>query len=415
MHLRLFVTIVLSLVLGTATLAHAGPPTLKIAMIDPLSGPFALAGEGNAALLQAMVEEVNAKGGVLGGTRLELITLDGKGTPQDSALALQAAIDQGARIVIQAASSSVASALLEGVTKHNTRNPDRTILYLNHGAIDPVFTEARCSFWHFRFDSHGHMKMEAVTETIAADRKVKRVYLINQDYTWGQLVSRDAKEMLTRKRPDIQVVGDDLHPLGKIKDFSPYVSKIRASGADTVITGNWGPDLALLIRAGRELGLDVRYYALYAYLDGAPSAIGAAGVDHVKTLTQWHANVANNTLEDFANRFKARFKRDYIWLPGRLAVLMLVKAIEQARSTEPAKIALALEGMRFAGPTGEVWMRADDHQIFQPLYVATFSRAGTEGVRYDLENTGFGWRTERRIEAAETIVPTPCRMERPAP
>jgi branched-chain amino acid transport system substrate-binding protein len=210
-------------------------------------------------------------------------------------------------------------------------------------------------------------------------------------------------------------VGDDLHPLGKIKDFSPYVSKIRASGADTVITGNWGPDLSLLIKAGRELGLDVRYYAPYAYLDGTPSAIGAAGADRVKTLTQWHANVAGNTLEDFANRFKARFKRDFMWLPGRLAVLMLVKAIEQAGSTEPAKIALALEGMRFAGPTGEVWMRADDHQLFQPLYLATFSRAGTNGVRYDLENTGFGWRTDRRFESADTVVPTTCRMERPAP
>lgn len=415
MHLRLLVTALLAILAIMAPIARAASPALKIAMIDPLSGPFALAGEANAALLQTMVEEINAKGGVLGGTRLELITLDGKGTPQDSALALQAAIDQGARVVIQAASSSVASALLEGVNKHNARNPDRTVLYLNHGAIDPVFTESRCSFWHFRFDSHGHMKLEAVTETIAADRKVKRVYLINQDYTWGQLVSRDAKEMLARKRPDIQVVGDDLHPLGKVKDFSPYVSKIRASGADTVITGNWGPDLSLLIRAGRELGLDVRYYAPYAYLDGAPSAIGAAGVDRVKTLTQWHANVAGNTLEEFANRFKARFKRDYIWLPGRLAMLMLVRAIEQARSTEPAKIALALEGMRFAGPTGEVWMRADDHQIFQPLYVAIFSRAGADGVRYDLENTGFGWRTERRIEATETIVPTTCRMERPAP
>ena len=59
--------------------------------------------------------------------------------------------------------------------------------------------------------------------------------------------------MLAAKRPDIEIVGDELHPLFKVSDFSPYIAKIKASGADTVITGNWGPDFALLLKAAAEV------------------------------------------------------------------------------------------------------------------------------------------------------------------
>ena len=95
------------------------------------------------------------------------------------------------------------------------------------------------------------MKMEALTTYIKDRPDVKKVYLINQNYSLGQQVSRAAKEMLARKRPDVKIVGDDLHPIGQVKDFSPYIAKIKQSGADTVITGNWGPDLALLIKAAK--------------------------------------------------------------------------------------------------------------------------------------------------------------------
>ena len=91
--------------------------------------------------------------------------------------------------------------------------------------------------------------------------------------------------MLARKRPDVTIVGDDLHPLGKVKDFAPYAAKIKASGTDSVLTGNWGNDLSLLVKAGKEAGLLVEYYSLYAYIVGSPTAIGEAGAQHVRTLS----------------------------------------------------------------------------------------------------------------------------------
>jgi branched-chain amino acid transport system substrate-binding protein len=398
-----------------AVLAGTGAwaQSVRIAVIDPLSGPFANIGEYNLKHAQAAVEQINARGGVLGGQKLELVLFDSKNNPQEAGLVLQQAIDQDIRYVFQAAGSVVGGALLEAVGKHNARNPERPLLYLNHGAIEPSFTNERCSFWHFRFDSHQIMKIGAFTDAIARDKRVRKAYLINQDYSAGQIFARETRAMLARKRPDIEIVGDDLHPLGKVKDFAPYIAKIKAAGADAVLTNNWGNDIALLIKAAKDAGLNASWYAMYVYLTGTPAAIGDPGSSSVKTLMSWHANVADNQLEAYANAYKAKYKADWGWLPGYLALQMLARAIDQARSPDPLKVALALENMRYDGPTGQVWMRAEDHQLSQPLYVASFVRAGTGGVKYDVEGTGFGWKSEARIEAKDTVMPHTCRMQRP--
>jgi branched-chain amino acid transport system substrate-binding protein len=403
------------LALTTALLAGTGAwaQSVRIAVIDPLSGPFANIGEYNLKHAQAAVEQINAGGGVLNGQKLELVLFDSKNNPQEAGLVLQQAIDQDIRYVLQAAGSVVGGALLEAVGKHNARNPDRPLLYLNHGAIEPSFTNERCSFWHFRFDSHQIMKIGAFTDAIARDTRVRKAYLINQDYSAGQIFARETRAMLARKRPDIEIVGDDLHPLGKVKDFSPYIAKIKASGADAVLTNNWGNDIALLIKAAKDAGLNASWYAMYVYLTGTPAAIGDPGSSSVKTLMSWHANVADNQLEAYANAYKAKYKADWGWLPGYLALQMLARALDQARSADPLKVALALENMRYDGPTGQVWMRAEDHQLSQPLYVASFVRAGQGAVKYDVEGTGFGWKSEARIEAKDTLMPHTCRMRRP--
>jgi len=239
------------------------------------------------------------------------------------------------------------------------------------------------------------------------------VYLINQDYAYGQRISRVGKEMLGKKRPDIEIVGDELHPLGKIKDFAPYVAKIKASGADTVLTGNWGNDLALLIRAGREAGLQVTYYTLYANLNGMAKAISAAGRDSVKNVANWYVNDSGSQLEAFYLAYKRKYSEDWLFPPSKFAIDMFAHAVDVAGTIEPLKVARALEDMRFDAGTGEIWMRPDDHQIIQPLYVATLTRANGRDVKYDFEGTGLGWRVDMRVGSNETALPTTCKMERP--
>ena len=396
---------VASVFLGASGMAA---DTIKVAHIDPLSGPFALVGDSLSRLLQASMDDVNARGGVLNGTRLELVNFDTKGSPQESVLILKQIIDSGIHFISLGSGSHIAHAVIESINKHNSRNPDRAVLLLNLAAQDPLLTNEKCSFWHFRWEANTDMRVNALTDFIAKQKGTPTVYLINQDYAFGQAISRAAKEMLAAKRPDIKIVGDDLHPLGKVKDFAPYISKIKASGADTVLTGNWGPDLSLLIKASKDAGLDVVYYTLNANNVGVLGSIGKAGSDHIRQILTWHANVADNKLEKFANQYKKRFSEEWWNLP-KLQIDMLARAIDTAQSADPVKVAMALHGMRFQGETGEAWMRTDDHQLIVPQYIATFTKAGG-AVKYDAEGTGGGWKTDVRIEGKDMAMPTICKM-----
>lgn len=389
--------------------------TVKIGFLDPLSGPFANVGEHGAREALLAIEGVNAGGGVLGGAKFELVNFDSKSSPQEALIALKQMTDQGIRYFFQGNGSNVAIALSEAVAKHNARNPDKAILFLNYGAVDPSLTNDRCNFWHFRFDADVDMKMQAMTRYMAAQKGIKKVYLINQDYAFGQSVAKAARAMLNQKRPDIEIVGDDLHPLGKVKDFAPYISKIKASGADSVITGNWGNDLSLLVKAAKESGLKADFYTYYSGIVGSPTAIGQAGED-VRQVSMWHTNVGGPASDALTEAYRKRFpeaKDDFFFLSLKNGVEMLARAMNQSKSSDPLKVAKALEGMKHQGVTGEVELRADNHQLVQPLFISSFVKAGTKGVKYDVERTGMGFRTEGRIEAKDTVTPTTCQMQRP--
>jgi branched-chain amino acid transport system substrate-binding protein len=389
--------------------------TIKIGFLDPLSGPFANVGEHGAREALLAIEGVNAAGGVLGGSKFELESFDTKSSPQEALISLKQMTDQGIRFFFMGNGSNVAIALSDAVSKHNARNPEQSILFLNYGAVDPSLTNDKCSFWHFRFDADTDMKMQALTNYMAQQKSIKKVYLINQDYAFGQGVSRAAKAMLGQKRADVEIVGDDLHPVGKVKDFAPYISKIKASGADSVITGNWGNDLSLLIKAAKESGLKADFFTYYAGIVGSPTAIGQAGED-VRQVSMWHNNVGDAGSNALAEAYRKRFpdvKDDFFFLSLKNGIEMLAKAMNQAKSSDPATVGKALEGMKYHSLTGDIEMRADNHELLQPLFVSSFVKSGTKGVKYDVERTGMGFRTEGRVEAKDTSLPTTCKMERP--
>lgn len=413
---RLGLAAVAAVTVALAAGCQRSDENIKIGFIDPLSGAFANVGAHGLRELQLVVEDINRRGGALNGRQFEIVALDSKAQPQEALIALRQLIDQNVRFLFQGNSSAVAGALSDAVAKHNERNPESTLVFLNYGAVDPALTNEKCSFWHFRFDADADMKMQALTNYMAQQKTIKRVYLINQDYAFGHAVSKAAREMLAEKRPDVRIVGDDLHPLGRVKDFAPYISKIRASGADTVITGNWGADLALLVRAGRDAGLAVDYYTYYSGIVGGPAAIGEAGDGHVKQVSMWHANVGGERSDALVEAYRNRFpdaNDDFFFLSLQHAMELLVRAIDRAGSTEPLAVARALAGSRYDGITGEVWVREDNHQLVQPLFISTFTKVGKPGVKYDVERTGMGWATDGRVEAKDTMLPTTCALQRP--
>jgi branched-chain amino acid transport system substrate-binding protein len=400
--------------LGLVVACLAGPASadVKIAFIDPLSGGGAATGILAQKTHQFYIDAINAAGG-LNGEKLELLPFDNKVNPQESLIQLKRALDEGARYVVQGNGSSVALAITDAVQKYNERNPGKEVVYLNYAAVDPALTNEKCNFWHFRFDADADMKMAAMTDVIARDPKIQRVYLINQDYSFGKAVAAAASKMLAAKRPDIKVVGDELHPLQKVNDFSPYVAKIKAAGADTVITGNWSNDMVLLIKAGKDAGLKVVWETYYGGSPGAVTAIGEAGVDTLKQVSEWHRNAApeqDATVAAFSKRYPGK-ENEYAYWRAKTMWEMFAAAAKKAQSNDPVKVAHALEGMKMMTSLGEVEMRADNHQILQPLFVSTLSR----NVKYDSEGSGLGWKTNAKVEGKATALPTTCKMERPKP
>jgi branched-chain amino acid transport system substrate-binding protein len=218
-------TMLVALALGSAARAEE---TIKIGYTDPLSGPFAVVGQQLLQQAQYALDYVNGKGGALG-RKFEFVVYDNKSQPAEELIALKSITDQRIPFVLQIAGSNIGAALLDGVEKHNARNPDNRILYLNNGARATELTSEKCSFWQFRFDVN--VEQLALMLVRALPAEIKKVYLLNQDYLYGQSVQRDASRFLAQYRPDIEIVGNELIPLGKVKDFSPYVSKIKAGGA----------------------------------------------------------------------------------------------------------------------------------------------------------------------------------------
>jgi branched-chain amino acid transport system substrate-binding protein len=403
-------TLAISMALA-ANAAHAD--TVKIAFIDPLSGPFAPVGQNQLKSFQTIAELANTQKWA-GEHKIEVVGFDNKASPQESLTQLKAAIDQGYRYITQGNGSGVGLALLDAINKHNERNPGKEIVYLNYAAVDPDMTQSKCSFWHFRFDANSDMKMEALTSYMAPNKDIKSVYIIGQNYAFGQAVSRAAKEYLKRKRPDIKIAGDDLHPIAQVKDFSPYVAKIKASGADTVITGNWGADLALLIRAAKDADLKANFYTYYGVTTGVPTAMGAAGADHVKIVGNWMINNESFNGKEIVEGFKKKYNDDYYTAQTHSSIGMLSQAIRNSKSTDPVKVAFAMEGARFRSLNGDVMMNKVDHQLQQNLYIGTWTKVDGKEVKYDQENTGYGWKMDKKIDAYLASQPTSCQMKRPA-
>mgnify|MGYP006279633637 CR=1 FL=1 len=409
---------------GLLTASLAQTP-IKLSLIEGLSGPFALTGASVTHNLQAVIQQINAEGGVRWAGQRRMLVLDrydSLGKADQALLYLQQVAQSDSRIVLQGNSSAVALALVDAIEKHNLREPNRQLIFLNYSAVEPSLTEERCSFWHFRFDAHANMRMQALMSMLKQDTSVKKVYLMGQNYSFGQAVVREAKRQLALVRPDIEIVGEELHAMAAIRDFLPYATKIRLSKADAVITGNWGDDLSLLVRASQEVGYGGKFYTFYGHSLGAPAAMGAAGEGRVIAVSEWFPNRPQNADNLYYRAFKQTLRdprEDTLYMRMHLMMRLLVKSLEevgtQARSTDiSAKdLALALEKAQGRLADHEGYMRAADHQFQQPLEVGLMEKAPSTTLKWDVEGSGWGFRVIKRFAPAEAALPTRCQMTRP--
>lgn len=404
------------LVVGGALVASAGwaaaqqGEVVKIVRIDPLSGLLGPVGVNQDKNYKFFAEKFSGKGNPAG-VKFEFETIDNKLSPAESLNALKAAIDKGVRYVAQGNGSSVALALIDAINKHNERNPGKEVLYLNDSAVDPDLTNSKCSFWHFRFDADTSMKMEAIASFIKTQPDVHKIYILGQNYSHGVQVAKYAKETIKRKRPDVEFVGEDLHPLAQVRDFAPYIAKLKASGADTLITGNWGSDLSLLVKAANEGGFNGKIFTYYTGVTGTPAALGTNGAGRVYQIGYAHYNMGGQ-MDQWMKEFKAKYNDDFYTGSVVRIYQFLGEAMAKAKSTDPVKVAHALEGLKVKTFNGEVEMRKTDHQLQQPLYMTVWQKAGGK-YPYSPENTGMTLVPVAEYPNYVSSTPTSCQMKRP--
>ncbi len=385
--------------------AATGDP-VRIAFIDPLSGPFANLGHVEVANFRFIARNINQHGG-LDGHPIQIVPYDNKGNAKTTLVQFRKAANAGIRYVLNGNGDNTASAVLHAIRSWNRANPGKPVLYLNYGAINPEFVNQRCSFYHFLFDANTKMKMQALTSYIAKDKRIHSVYLVNQDYAFGHDVARYARKMLGEKRPDIKIAGSVFVPLGKVKDFSPYVARIKASGADAIITGNWGSDLILLTKAEASFGLDIPTYTYYAQIASTPTALGTAGVNRIYAVSQWPGGFNNPVMAKREQAFKKATGFDYTFPQAIYTLHMLQAAANKAHSVDPTNVATALEGSPFKGAIGTATMRAQNHQLLAPLYISVF----TDHMKYSLGDTDhLNFKPLAKIAPDRLKMPTTCRM-----
>ena len=384
--------------------------TVKIAFIDPLSGPFANVGQNQLKSWQFVADRLSGAKNPAG-VKFEVVGFDNKGSPQESLNSLKAAIDQGFHYVTQGNGSGAALAISDAVSKNNARNPGKEVVFLNYAAVDPALTNEKCDYWHFRLDADTTMKMEALTTFMKDQPKVKNVYLLNQNYSHGQQVAKYFKEGISRKRPDVKIVGEDLVPLGQVKDFSPYVAKIKQSGADTIVTGNWGADLTLFVKALNDAGLKLPMYTYYAQVTGTPTALAAGGDSEVYVIAYGHAN-HKGEIGAMSADYKKKFNDDFYTYATYNGINLMGAAIAKAKSIDPVKVAAALEGLSVPSFAGDVTMRKSDHQLQQSMFVTKWQKVDKVNS-YSVENTGYTFAPVKQMDAYVASTPTSCQMKRP--
>ena len=407
---------VVMLAVVTMTPAKAAE-TIKIGLIEPLSGRIAAVGQDALHSFEYAAEQINKAGGVLGGRHFEIVGLDNAMNAEKTTEQLKKSVDLGLSFVLQGVGSNHALNIIKFVNKHNKRNPGKEIVFLNHSAVTTAFTNELCSFWHFRFDANVDQKVAALVTQMTRDSSIKKVYLLNQNYAYGKSFQAAANKLIEERAPNIEIVGDELIvPFGKVQDFTPYIAKIKASGADTILTGNWGPDMHRFVKGAMGSGMDAKFYTIYG---GITSSIAGYGDDakkvDLKQVTEMHENHAG--MPDDVHGFMDGFLKKYTdsWYSDRYrwALHMLAAAMEKAGSADPIPVAKALEGMTFEGPIGKVEMRADDHQIQLPLIVSSLTEDAAKKVIYKGKNFQVAFKTDGVVERADTSLPTTCKMKRP--
>jgi branched-chain amino acid transport system substrate-binding protein len=358
---KLCVAFAVVLVLVAAMCEAQSAPPVKLGYNDVRSGPFKTNGDMALLGLETAIKDINRSGGLLG-RQIQLVIEDNQMNPEIAVQKLKKLIlEDKVEAVFHQSSSTVALAIAQTIPRYKK-------LYLCIGAGTMGPTAENFSPYVFRTTGNvvEYLKGHAA---YFAKEKYRKVYLINFDNALGHDVAKYYEAFIKRVAPDVQIVGTEFHPVFT-KDFAPYITKIKSSGADYIFTCDWGTDLIQLVKQARALGVTAPVAGIFlADANGLPvmgdSAIGSVAATFML--------LGINTPK--AKQFEEAFYKETKTWPveqiyqGYSGMMIYAAAVKKAGSFDTQKVIKAMEGFEWDGPYGKVLIRAQDHQAILPLYV----------------------------------------------
>jgi len=337
-------------------------------VIEPLSGAFKDVGDRYVNAVKFAIEQINAEGGLLGKKVVGIYEDDALKPAIATRKAKKLILKDGAKFIMTGTGSHITLAMAKVAKKHKVIN-------VSYGTEAASITGSRFTRYTFRAcmntDQHSAVLVQYIVDKYP---DLKKYYIICQDYSFGREAAEGFRKKFEQIKPKgARIVGEIFHPIAT-KDFAPYISAIMASGAEVVLSGNWGQDLQLLMKHGYSLGWKVKL-ADYFLADpvhikavGGKPAIGNISGDFYMISTDTPQN------EAFLKKWAAKFKDapfEYKWPTGAMgraywAVRFLAAAIEKAGTTDVEKVIKAWEGMEIEAAWGKAKMRACDHQMIGP-------------------------------------------------
>jgi branched-chain amino acid transport system substrate-binding protein len=342
---------------------------IRILMLDPMSGPMADSGERFLAGIRFAAEEANAQGGVLG-RKVEVVYEDSQVKPDVAVRKAQKYLMEGSvDFLCTGIGSHVAKALTDLTKQHDA-------VFINYTFSDDA-TGKDFAYHSVRLTYNTSMLARALVAYVAQNKALKKFYLLNQDYSYGHDIGTAFKKEVLRQIPGAQIVAEDYHPLS-VKDMSPFLTKVKASNADAILSGNWGTDLSILVKQRVELGVKA---VLVNNMLAMPTVVRESPEAAMGSIASDVYLVTTNTKEnkDFVSRWQKRHKgtewSDPDGASGRtyIGTTFLLAAIQKAGSVQANKLIPAMEGMHYKSINGDIYLRPCDHQLQLPMPVGTIA------------------------------------------
>src|SRR5262245_21500646 len=358
----------IALVCGASAASYA--ETLKVGMVLGLSGVAALIGKSGQTGAEVAIDEVNARGGVMGQHKLELLVRDDKLRPEIGARELEELIlKEKIQFALGPVSSSVGLAVSEVARKYkvpiitHTSNTERQTVERGH---------------RYMFQVVPNTFMEGTLAAIrAAEQPWKRYYLIGPDYEYGHSVIDAFKRKIKQLHPDIEILGEFWPKLGET-DFTSYITAMQAAKPDVMYTTLWGADQIAFVKQARSRN----------FFDAIPM-MWLSELDTLRALgNEMVLGMLCHTRAPFyaidtpeMARFVAQYKTRTGEYPSDCAILaydamsIRVQAMEQAKTTDREKVVEALEQGTFQSLRGPIAFRKEDHMGNVPYYAGVIGKS----------------------------------------